>query len=739
MFSALVGVDTNEQTSGGRGSVVFSVTVAGQAVFQSARLKEGMAAVPVRAELNGAREFTLEVGDGGDGISCDQADWANAQVTLEDGSSLWVGDLPVHSGQREAYGTEPFFSFKYDGQASSGFLPAWKLERATRDLDQNRVEHTLTYTHPGTGLVLRCVAVEYRDFPTVEWTLYFRNTGKQDSPILSDIQAIDTRWDREDGPNAGSTEFGLHHHVGSPCRADDFRPLETILGPGAEKRIGAAGGRPSNSDWPYFNVQQSPAEGAIVVVGWPGQWTARFLRDQGNHLHVQAGQERTHFKLLPGEEVRSPLIVLQFWKGNRVHSQNVWRSWMLKHNLPRPGGKLPPVQLAACSSHQFNEMCNASTESQKFFVDRYLEEGLQLDYWWMDAGWYPCDGVGWPKTGTWEVDTRRFPKGLREISDHARAKNVKTIVWFEPERVHADTWLTQNHPEWILGGQQGGLLNLGNPDAWNWLVEHIDGLIVGQGIDLYRQDFNMDPLDYWRRNDAEDRQGITEIKHVAGYLAYWDELRRRHPNLLIDSCASGGRRNDLETLRRAVPLLRSDYLMEPVGNQGHTYGLSSWLPYYGTGSSVIDAYQTRSVLCPHFTACFDMRKKDLNYAEAWRLFSQWRQFAPCMLEGDFYPLTPYSLDKAAWIGWQFDCPERGEGVIQVFRRDESPYESLRVRLGGLDPAAAYTLTNLDLPGAREIRGHELLEKGLSVAIADQPGSVVIIYKKRTSSSTLHAP
>ena len=74
---------------------------------------------------------------------------------------------------------------------------------------------------------------------------------------------------------------------------------------------------------------------------------------------------------------------------------------------------------------------------------------------------------------------------------------------------------------------------------------------------------------------------MTENLHVQGYLAYWDALRRRHPGMLIDSCASGGRRNDIETLRRAVPLLRSDYQAfdgNPVyalGNQCQTYGLSS--------------------------------------------------------------------------------------------------------------------------------------------------------------------
>ena len=127
-------------------------------------------------------------------------------------------------------------------------------------------------------------------------------------------------------------------------------------------------------------------------------------------------------------------------------------------------------QMAACSSHQFGEMVNANETNQMLFVDRYLEEKLPLDYWWMDAGWYVMDSKdhpwGWPCTGTWEVDTRRFPHGLRAISDHARARGVKTIVWFEPERVAQGTWLYTNNPEWLLGkdGDQK-LLNLGRPEV----------------------------------------------------------------------------------------------------------------------------------------------------------------------------------------------------------------------------------------------------------------------------------
>ena len=122
------------------------------------------------------------------------------------------------------------------------------------------------------------------------------------------------------GPSTEQTEFRLHHHVGSPCSASDYQPLETVLAPDMTTRIAAAGGRPTNSDLSYFNVERPGNEGLIVVVGWPGQWATQFIRDKENHLQVRQGQELTHFKLLPGEEVRSPLMVVQFWKGDRLHA-----------------------------------------------------------------------------------------------------------------------------------------------------------------------------------------------------------------------------------------------------------------------------------------------------------------------------------------------------------------------------------------------------------------------------------
>jgi len=630
----------------------------------------------------------------------------------------------------------PPFSFSYDRRSSDPLLNQWPVQQSSRDLDARRTERVLIWSDPQTGLQVRCVAVEYHDFPTVEWTLYFKNTGTNATPILEDVQPLNLVLERGD-----KGEFLLHHNVGSPADGNDYGPLETPLGPRATKRIGGAGGRPTNSDWSYFNLEW-PGEGVIVAVGWPGQWAAEFARDAGRGLRLRAGQELTHFKLLPGEEVRSPLIVLQFWKGDWIRAQNVWRRWMMAHSMPKPGGRLPPPQLVASSSRQYDEMIKANETNQVMFIDRYLEEGIKLDYWWMDAGWYNHNGGGWPRVGTWEVDTNRFPHGLRAISDYAHKKGIRILVWFEPERVAADTWLTRNHPEWILGGAKGGLLNLGNDEARGWLTEHVDQLLTEQGIDLYRQDFNMDPLSAWRSNDAPDRQGITEIKHVTGYLAYWDELRRRHPNMLIDSCASGGRRNDLETMRRAVPLWRSDYAFEAIGHQCMTYGISLWLPYHGTGTiaarnapyygsglTPVEPYAFWSNVSPSLGFGIDMRVREIDYAAVRRLISEWREINPNYY-GDFYPLTSWGRDDQVWIAWQFDRPEQGAGVVQAFRRDKSPYESARLKLRGLEPSARYAVVNLDTPGTRqEVTGNDLREKGLLVEIQSPPGAAVISYRK----------
>lgn len=485
-------------------------------------------------------------------------------------------------------------------------------------------------------------------------------------------------------------------------------------------------GYSTDPDMSYFNVELSSGEGMIMAIGWPGQWSADFIRDSSTGLKILAGQETTHFRLMPGEEVRTPLIVLQFWQGSWIHSQNIWRKWMITHNIPKSGGEPlgPMMNGSAFASLNYTGVNEAN---QKEYIDRYDQEGIKLNWWWIDFGWHE---------GTWTPAKDRFPNGLKPVTDYARSKGKHTILWFAPE--HSPMG---GKPEWLLKakgeeplcrGQEISALNLGDPDAWKWLVEMVDKQIVDGGIDCYRHDTSWGPLVNWRPYDKPDRQGITENHYVTGFLAFYDELLRRHPKLLIDNCCRGGRRNDIETMRRSVPLWRSDYAAGAVSQQSQTYGASLWLPFHGIGIMAFDSYEFRSAMTPSTLLEYDMNNKAVDYAFIRRMSEQWWDISSNYF-GDYYPLTPYNID-GGWMAWQFNTPEIGSGFVQVFRRNVEPGEiswtdSMYFKLQGLDIASKYIVKNMDVEAPITMTGAELMEKGIYVKVDVSPAALVFSYRK----------
>jgi alpha-galactosidase len=211
--------------------------------------------------------------------------------------------------------------------------------------------------------------------------------------------------------------------------------------------------------------------------------------------------------------------------------------------------------------------------------------------------------------------------------------------------------------------------------------------------------------------------------------------------MLIDTCASGGRRNDLETLRRAVPLWRTDYQYEPVGEQCQTYGISFWIPYHGGGNvadanaaysgaglTAVEPYAFWSTCYPSINCAIDIRVKEIDYATLRQLHQQRREIVSYYY-GDFYPLTPYSLENDVWLAWQFNKQEASAGMMQAFRRTDSNILAYQFKLHGLESEAQYELSNFALPEQTIVTGRELMAKGLDVHIRDCPGAAVITYKK----------
>jgi alpha-galactosidase len=628
----------------------------------------------------------------------------------------------------------PVFSFVYDGMPSSQLLAGWtKSPVETSQLAAGRTQRVLRWTDPRTGLEVRLVSVDYADSPAVEWTVYLANHGTAPTPILERLEGIDASFDRS------PEETRLRTTQGDNFSASSYEPLSYEL-TGEARSFEPVGGRPTNGAWPYFNVDYGQ-RGVIIAVGWPGQWQAKFSRAQGSVL-VAAGQETTHLRLQPGEEIRTPLVALLFWKGSDwIAGQNQWRHWFLAYNIPRPGGNLPPLASMVCPAGLFT-----SAKGDISFLDSYLNRGFRPDYLWVDAGWYPTDHDWFQAkgVGTWKPDPERYPHGIREVSDYAHSKGMGFVLWFEPERVYRGSDLWNLHTDWLLNWNDKDhvdlrLLNLGNPQARQWLTDYISRFISAEGIDIYRQDFNVDPLKAWQNADTPDRQGMTENLYVQGYLAYWDGLLHDHPRLMIDSCASGGRRNDLETLRRGVPLLRSDYQAPNLpgsgesmstdvfdGNQGHTYGLSLWVPYFGTGEYADDEYSARSHLCPWLGVGTHAEHPD--WPALTRQLSDHAAVAKYFY-GDFYPITPYSKSEKVWFAWEFLLPASGEGVVQAFRRENNPETDVHLKLAALDPEARYEFKDIDTGSTQQATGKELMAEGLHLYSAAPRSALIFTFKK----------
>jgi alpha-galactosidase len=397
------------------------------------------------------------------------------------------------------------------------------------------------------------------------------------------------------------------------------------------------------------------------------------------------------------------------------------------------------------------EFTAADEQNQLNAIEAFIARGFKADIWWIDAGWYPCknsDGtVDWHVTGNWFPDPERFPNGLGPIGKLCEKNGIEFLLWFEPERV----WINNESiipKEYVLyvnprpekgKESKNGLFWLGCDAAREWLTAHVDRLIKDNHIKIYRQDFNFDPLKYWRGNDAPEREGMNENLHVQGYLRYYDELLDKNPGLWIDSCASGGRRNDLETMRRAVPLHPTDYGYgnHPV-KQAFYNALYSWIPYFrGFTYSCddengdypeknktlhpVDNFCLHNAFAPVAGAAVSSNSSDaaLGYLKLYEPIR--KRAAKYILNGDFYALTPVNKNSGDWYAVQFHDEESGSGVVEAIRNVKCEESSIILRLRALDSDINYIFESPEFGKTVEISGRELEKNGFTVSLPKRTG------------------
>lgn len=616
------------------------------------------------------------------------------------------------------------FSYMCDRKLRTGFGDARPSIKIISDEDKVKtIEHE---TQDSSGLTIRFQVRCFSQFQACDWVIQIQNNGSEDSPILSDVFPLDFTLELTEDEH--STYQSLK---GDSCDCESFMPIHNEIKTGDSLRITAEKGRSSSAGFPFFNLKLSDG-GIIVAVGWSGQWLISLERSKCS-ITIKAGMEHLNLYLRPGESIRTPRILIMPWIGDLRNSHNDFRKLMRWHYSPKPNGELPQLPIALQNFDRY-VWCKpewSTEEGQLTNIDK-ASKCECFDTYWLDAAWFPKgfpDGVG-------NLFVRQeFPKGLKPISDKVHENGMRFMLWFEPERVVEGTQIYESHKEWLLSLPDANyhIFNLGNSEARTWLTAYISEFITENNIDIYRQDFNIDPLPYWLNNDEDNRVGITEIRYIEGLYAFWDSLLKEHPSLLVDNCSSGGRRIDLETCSRSVPLWRSDTGCSPSPEmsdlkQNQTIGLSQYLPYHATSTWTVDAYSVRSGATMGVAANFHVLDERFPFEQAKHALDEVRRLQ-LYWDGDFYPLTNATLDSRHWVAYQLDDRIHDSGMVMFFRRKDSPYTSASFKLFGVIDDRIYKLKIIDETRqlqTKTISGKEL-RTDFRIEIPSNKNSLLIEY------------
>lgn len=645
------------------------------------------------------------------------------------------------------------FSFKLDG------VNIWKTEYKCEVSEKNNELTTVYYFKD--GIKVTNIAKKYAEFDAYEWGNYIENTSDMPTGIISELRDCDCelpmeyedirRWSATLSDPETTTK--ILAPTGSTCVEDEFSTAPDLVEvnkrvnhffAGETRNYENGSGCSSDIHAPFFNIHKNGA-GYIVAVGWTGNWNCQFTRNHES-LAVCSKVGDTNFRIMPGEAFRTSSVVIMMYNADIVESQNKWRR-LVKTHFSLVGSEGRDKYAPLCT------MIWGGMKTDKVLdrVRKIDENNLPFEYVWMDAGWYgvktqptPDEFEGdWPRhVGDWRVSPNTHPQGLKDVAEAIRNTGKKFLLWFEPERAVYTTPMAVEHPEYFLSGNDAGdynrLLNLGNPDALKYCIDTVCGIVEELQIAFYRQDCNIEPVEYWRRYDAPDRKGITEIKYVNGLYTFLDTLLERFPHIMIDNCAGGGRRIDIEMLKRSIPLWRSDYQCAAnhhiEATQCHHINFNTWMTYSGTGTGrVFDEYRVRSTYDAalatgwlYAAACDEF----VNDTEKMKLIHKYtteylkvRQY----FSEDMYPLTEPSMNSDIWCAVQFNRPDENDGIVQVFRRDNAPYETASFSLRGLDVTCNYQFTDID-GGEFEISGKELLHDGFKVTIPQKHKAKIYMYK-----------
>ena len=347
----------------------------------------------------------------------------------------------------------------------------------------------------------------------------------------------------------------------------------------------------------------------------------------------------------------------------------------------------------------------------KALADRAADSGVERFV--VDDGWFGSRRDDTSGLGDWQIAQDVWPDGpksLKALADYVHAKGMEFGLWFEPEMVNPDSDVARNHPDWILSPTAGRLplqgrtqqvLDLTNPDAFDYIYGCMDQLVGELGIDYIKWDHNKLVTE-----PGSSRSGRPAV-HAQTLAVYniFKGLKTAHPGLEIESCSSGGGRVDLGILEHADriwvsdcvdPVERADIqrytsLLVPPAMMGEHVGAS---PAHSTQRATSQELRMAMAFFGHMGIEWNLLKEP---DEALAKLAVW--VAEFKKHRDWFAIDTCvhadSNDPAVRLDGMV-MPNRDAAIYRFTQLTTSQtYPAAPVHLPGLDPERTYRVSPLD--------------------------------------------
>ncbi|EOU1487946.1 alpha-galactosidase [Clostridium perfringens] len=460
---------------------------------------------------------------------------------------------------------------------------------------------------------------------------------------------------------------------------------------------------------------------------YSGNFMAEIDVDTYNQTRIMMGihPERFSWPLNLNEEFYTPEVVIVYSDKGLNYMSQVYHS-LYRECLMRGKWKnsVRPILLNSWEALSFSideeKIKELATNASKLGVELFV----------LDDGWFGKRNNDNAGLGDWTVNKEKFPNGLNEIIEYINKLGMDFGIWIEPEMVNKESELYRSHPDWIIHDpnrkpshtRNQYTLDFSRDEVVDHIYNQIEKLLSDYNISYVKWDMNRYITECYSKDKGANLQGTVYHKYILNVYKLYDKLTTRFPNILFESCSSGGARFDPGMLYYAPQTWTSDNT-DAIERIKIQYGSSLVYPLISMGSHVSEspnqqvfretALETRANVAYFGNLGYELDVNNLSDVEKEEIKKQiqfYKENIEVFQFGKFYRIkNPYNNNISAWMVKSNDEKTIILGCYKLLNHANEGKE--RVKLFGLDKDGDYKLS---YPYEKEFKGDELMNVGISM-------------------------